>query len=450
MNSVDSDFAIVATRKPGASASGFPLCIHFFFFRPVVHVLRDILNRMARFSYTAEKAGGEAYTGIAEAHDRFELYSIVRREGGRIVEVSEENTGDWFSLKFWNEKLSRVKEYDKVLFARNLGAMIAAGLSLTRAFSVMERQTRNLKLKGTVTELSSEVRRGSTLHEALGKFPRLFSNLFVAMVRAGEEGGNLPDSLSVISEQMERTYQLGRKIRGALIYPAVIVVAIIGVGIVMMIFVVPTLAQTFAEMNAQLPAATRFIIGMSNFLVEYTFFAIGGFIAIIALFISGLRTTFGKRVSDFTVLHMPLIKGMVREVNAARTSRTLSALLSSGVDVLSSLSITGEVVQNSYFREVIKDAAEGVGKGEPLSAAFTRREDLYPPFVGEMMAVGEETGALAEMLKRLATYYEGEVDRKTKDLSTIIEPFLMVIIGATVGFFAVSMIMPIYSLSEII
>lgn len=403
---------------------------------------------MARFQYTAEKAGGETYTGIAEAHDRFELYSVVRREGGKIIAFSEEGADSWLSLKHWNAMFTAVKEYDKILFARNLGAMLAAGLSLSRALSVMERQTKNPKLSSIMAQISSDVRRGASLHEALAKFPRMFSNLFVSMVRAGEEGGSLPDSLSVVSEQMERMFTLKKKIRGALIYPAIIVIAIIGIGSLMMIYVVPTLAQTFEEMHAQLPTTTRVIIGISNFLVEYTLLALGGAIASLIFFLGALRTTAGKRAADLVFLHTPMIGTMVREVNAARTARTLSSLLSSGVDVLASLEITGQVVQNSYFREVIKAASAGVTKGEPLSAAFARRGDLYPAFVGEMMAVGEETGALSEMLKRLASYYEDEVDRKTKDMSTIIEPFLMVVIGGAVGFFAVSMITPIYSLSQ--
>lgn len=403
---------------------------------------------MARFSYTAEKAGGEMYNGIAEAKDRFELYNIVRREGGRIIAVSEDSAKNWLSMKYWNAKMSNVKDYDKVLFARNLGAMLSAGLSLARALSVMERQTKNPKLSATVSEISSDVRRGATLHEALAKFPKMFSDLFIAMVRAGEEGGSLPESLTVVSDQMERMYQLKKKIRGALIYPAIIIVAIFGIGAVMMIYVVPTLAQTFAEMDAELPKSTQIIIAISDFLVNYTVLAIGGVVGLLALVFAGMKTPIGRRVSDIFFVHMPLIGPMVREVNAARTSRTLASLLSSGVDVLASLDITSQVVQNTYFRDVIKEAQKGVGKGEPLSAAFVRHDDLYPAFVGEMMAVGEETGALAEMLKRLAIFYEEEVDRKTKDLSTVIEPFLMVIIGTAVGFFAISMISPIYSLSE--
>jgi len=403
---------------------------------------------MTRFTYTAEKAGGDTYTGVAEAPDRFELYSIVRREGGRIVSVSEEGANNWFSIAYWNSKLTTVKEYDMILFARNLGAMLSAGLALARALAVMERQTKNPKLSYVVRQIASDVRRGATFHEALAKFPRRFSNLFVAMVRAGEEGGSLPDSLAVVADQMERMYQLKKKIRGALIYPSIIVIAIIGIGILMMVYVVPSLAQTFAEMHAELPSSTKIVIAISNFLVQYTVLAFGLAIALFALIYTGVRTPLGKRMVDLTLIWTPLIGGMVREVNAARTSRTLASLLSSGVDVLSSLEITGQVVQNSYFREVIKDAARGVGQGEPLSAVFVRREDLYPAFVGEMMAVGEETGALAEMLKRLAVFYEDEVDRKTKDMSTIIEPFLMIAIGGAVGFFAISMITPIYSLSQ--
>lgn len=388
------------------------------------------------------------YTGSAEAADRFELYSIVRREGGRIVSLTEEGVASWLSLDAVNALLSSVKEYDKIVLARNLGAMLAAGLPLSRALAVMERQIKNVKLKGIITDIAGDVRRGASLHDALAKFPKIFSNLFVAMVRAGEEGGSLPDALSVVSEQMERMYQLKKKIRGALIYPVIIVIAIFGIGTMMMIYVVPTLAQTFEEMGAQLPLTTRVIILISDFLVEHTLLMFLGVIGFFTLLISLARTAPGKRMFDLIFLRMPLIGTMVKEVNAARTSRTLSSLLQSGVDVLSALEIARQVVQNSYFREVIKDAGARVGKGEPLSSAFSRRGDLYPAFVPEMMAVGEETGALSEMLKRLAHFYEEEVDRKTKDMSTIIEPFLMLVIGGAVGFFAVSMIMPIYSLSQ--
>jgi len=403
---------------------------------------------MAKFSYTAEKSDGEVYTGIAEARDRFELYAIVRREGGKIVTVSEDGAHGFPGIERINAMLTRVKEYDKILLARNLSAMLSAGLSLARALAVLERQTKNPKLKQVIGEIASNVRRGDTLHDALAKFPNIFSPLFTAMVRAGEEGGDLPAALVLVSDQMERMFQLKKKIKSAMIYPAIILIAIVGIGILMMIKVVPTLAQTFHEVNATLPASTQFIITVSNFLVQYTVLALGSMVAFVVLIYTALRTPAGRRASDFFFLHVPLIAPMIREVNAARTARTLASLLSSGVDVLQSLAIVGEVVQNYYFRLVIADAEKRVRQGEPLSSAFIQREDLYPPFVGEMAAVGEETGALAEMLKRLAIFYEDEVDRKTKDMSTIVEPFLMLLIGSAVGFFAVSMMAPIYQLSQ--
>lgn len=403
---------------------------------------------MTRFTYTAEKSDGEVYKGVAEAHDRFELYDIVRREGAHIVSVEEDSGKNIWSLKYWNAKFTTIKEYDKILMSRNLGAMLSAGLSLARALAVLERQTKNPRLAAAISQISSDVRRGETLHASLAKFPRVFSNLFIAMVRAGEEGGDMPESLKVVSDQMERMYDLKKKIRGAMIYPCVILVAIVGIGILMMIYVVPTLASTFAEMNASLPQSTQIVIGISNFLVQYTVPAIGLMIGSVALVYFGLKSAAGKKASEFLFLHTPAIGEMVREVNAARTSRTLASLLQSGVDVLTALEICREVVQNSYFQAVLSEAKTAVSSGESLSAAFVRREDLYPAFVGEMMAVGEETGATAEMLKRLAVFYEEEVDRKTKDMSTIIEPFLMVFIGGAVGFFAISMITPIYSLSQ--
>lgn len=403
---------------------------------------------MAHFSYTAEKNDGEIYKGVAEAQDRFELYGIVRGEGGRIVSVKEEHSDVPWHYSYWNKRFSGVSEYEKVLFARNLGSMLSAGLALSRALAVIQRQARNARLITIVDELESDVRRGDTLHAAMGKFPDMFSPLFVAMTRSGEEGGTLPQSLTVISEQMERMYLIKKKVRGAMVYPTIILFVIIGIGAFMMTQVVPTLAQTFAEMKAKLPASTQAVIAISNFLSQHTLLAVVLVAAFAVGFTGAMKTRRGRRIFDFVILHIPIISAIVRDVNAARTARTLSSLLSSGVDVLTALEITHEVVQNSYCREVIDEAREGVGAGQPLSVAFIRHENLYPAFVGEMMAVGEETGQTAEMLKRLAIYYEDEVDRSTKDMSTVIEPFLMVIIGGAVGFFAMAMISPIYSLSD--
>jgi type IV pilus assembly protein PilC len=403
---------------------------------------------MAKFTYTAENNEGEIYRGISEARDRFELYKIIRSEGGKVISVSEDRSDNIFSFEYWSSRIATIPEHQKITFSRNLGAMLTAGLSLARALSVLERQTKNARLKRVISQLESDIRKGDALHESMKRFSRVFSSIFVAMVKSGEEAGDLSGSLKGVAEQMNQSYNLKKKIRGALIYPSIIVVAIIGIGTLMLTEVVPTLAQTFEEVGAELPASTQAVIGLSNFLVQHTISAIAivfGFIFVSIIF---FRTKFGRRTRDFVFIHIPLIGTIVREVNSARTARTLASLLSSGVDVITSINITTEVVQNSYFREILNDAAKSVQMGEPFAKPFALREDLYPPLVGEMIAVGEETGALTDMFTQLAEFYEDEVSRKTKDMSTVIEPFLMIIIGAAVGFFAISMISPIYSLSE--
>jgi type IV pilus assembly protein PilC len=403
---------------------------------------------MVRFSYTAQREGGEVYKGVADAVDRFDLYKIIRREGGKVVTVSKSSDDSIWSFKYWNARIATVPEQTKISFAQTLSAMLKAGLSLSRALSVIERQTTNARFVSIIAEVENDVRRGTAFNEALAKFPNVFSSLFVAMVKSGEESGNLAGSLRTIADQMGRMHTLKKKIRGAMIYPSIVVIAIVGIGILMMTTVVPTLAQTFEELGTDLPASTQTIINISNFLVTNTILAIIITAVTLIVIITSSRTAMGKRFFDWVFLHLPLVGGIVREVNSARTARTISSLLTSGVAVVSAIGIAREVVQNSFFRDVLRDAEEDVQKGGSLSKVFVLHEDLYPPLVGEMIAVGEETGDLAGMLENLAVFYEEEVARKTKDMSTIIEPFLMIIIGGAVGFFALAMISPIYSLSD--
>jgi type IV pilus assembly protein PilC len=399
-----------------------------------------------KFTYRAEREG-QTYSGTIDATDRFEVYRHVRAEGGTIISVSAENKSTW-SLAYWNAKFSSVKEHDKIILATNLAAMISAGLSISRALAVSERQAKNPKLKSVLLFIRGDIQKGGTLSGALDRFPRIFPKLFVAMVRAGEESGTLDEALTSIANQLTRSYELKKRITGALIYPTIIVLAIIGIGFLMMTEVVPTLSQTFKELGAELPRSTQAIIAVSDFMVNYTIIVIAGVLLLVGGVYALLRTNAGRRGRDRVFLGIPVIGDLVREINAARSARTFSSLLAAGVDIVTALKITGEVVQNSYHRDVLKAAEEKVQSGGSLSEVFMQNEDLYPPLMGEMVAVGEETGALSDMLVRVADFYESEVAQKTKNMSTIIEPFLMILIGITVGFFAVAMIGPIYSLSD--
>lgn len=399
---------------------------------------------MARFKVVAARADGSAYKGEREAADRQALLAELKAENLTPLSVSE---GKRDSLNINFTLFSRVPNAEKILFARNLSAMIEAGLSLARALGVLEKQTKNAAMKKIITGVLGEVTRGSSLHEAFGRYPHVFPKLFVAMSRAGEESGTLGKSLSVVAVQMERSSQLTKKVRGAMIYPAIVITVMIAIFILMLIFVVPTLASTFEDLHTELPAPTQFLINISNlFVTEAIPLAVGAALLIAGL-IAAARSRLGKRAIDAALFRFPIIGGIVGKINAARTARTLSSLLSAGVPALTSLEITGDVVGNSVFMPVIKKAGELVEKGKPISEAFTDAEDIYPVMFSEMAAVGEETGDLAAMLARVADFYEGEVEQQTKDLSTVIEPLLMVMIGGGVGFFAIAMIAPIYSLS---
>jgi type IV pilus assembly protein PilC len=248
--------------------------------------------------------------------------------------------------------------------------------------------------------------------------------------------------------QMDNSDRLQKKIKGAMIYPAVIISVVIIVGILMFIFVIPGLTATFKELNVELPFATRIIIDISDFIKNNLLLFLGSLIGLIALIYIAIRTKQGHDLIDTVILRLPFFGPITKEINSARTARTLSSLLTSGVPIAESLRITEQVLQNHYYQSIIKEAEVSISKGETISSVFIRNEKFYPVFVGEMMSVGEETGKMPDMLMGVATFYETEVDQKTKDMSTIIEPILMVIIGAAVGFFAIAMIMPIYSLMD--
>lgn len=404
---------------------------------------------MPIFKFKAEKSGGEIYEGKRNAADKFILYQDLKREGETVVSAQEVHNKRSFGFSL-DIILARVSTRDKILFARNLGNMLEAGLSLARALSVMERQTNNKGLKDIINKVAAEISRGQSLSEALKHFPKVFSTLFVSMVYAGEESGSLPDALKTVATQMSNTYQLQKKIRGAMIYPAIIVCVIIIIGILMLIYVVPTLTAVFSDLAVELPWNTRLIITASGLLKDHTVMALG-FLAVFGFLFSWIRqTAAGKHIIELVILRIPLINTLVREFNSARTARTLSSLLSSGVEVVQSLEITADVVQNSYFRSVLEQAQERIKKGESLSSVFNKHTDRYPIFVSEMISIGEETGKLAGALGNVADYYEEEVSQKTKDLSVIIEPALMILVGCAVAFFALSVLSPMYSLVNVI
>lgn len=402
-----------------------------------------------KFAYVGVQDGKEIHA-TGEAPDKYSLSRELRAQGVVVLSAESDEKRKRNLMAFINERFSTVSFKQKIFFIGNLAEMLSAGLALTRALKVANKQTKNPKLSKIINTISGEIDKGGTFAGALAQFPDVFPQTTVAMVEAGEKSGRVPEALSIVSTQMMKVYQLRKRIRGALTYPAIIILAMVGIAVMMLVYIVPTLASTFKELGAKLPFSTRLIIGFSDFMTSHYITSILIVVAVgVGIFYS-YKLKQVKRAWAWVLVHMPIIGNIVKQSNSAVTARTMASLLHSGVDIVASLNITERVVKNPYYKEILARAAVAVPKGDALSSIFSdpKVEKLYPPFVGEMMSVGEETGKLPEMLLKLAEFYETEVDAVVKDLSTVIEPFIMLIVGSGVGFFALSMIQPIYEVGN--
>lgn len=408
-----------------------------------------------KFKFKAKNIEGKELVAEREAVDRFTLARELRSEGWVLLiaeDISKAQKTWWGKLNkvSFGSFSSRISLKEKIQFVNNLGAMIGAGLPLSRALAAIARQTKKKNFKAMLENIGARIGRGDSLSQALTEYPEAFPEIFIAMIGVAEESGKLPETLKTLGEQLSKSYDLRRKVKGAMIYPAVIVTAIIAVGVLMLIFLIPTLAATFLEMKVELPLSTRVVIGISNFLAAHYL------LCFLILILVGLgawrfgRSSLGSRLIDQLTLKLPAVGSLAQKYNSATIMRTLASLVSAGVSLVESLAITKKVAGNVLYQEAIAGAVEQVQKGVTLSAIFNEHDKLFPIFVGEMAMVGEETGKLPEMLLRGAVFYEEEVDQATKNLSTIIEPVLMIFIGIAVGFFAVSMLSPMYSLSNAI
>lgn len=399
---------------------------------------------MSTFVFKAKRSNGEIYKGERDAKDRFELYKILKESGDQAISVKEKSGGISFNISF--NLFNSIKMMEKITFSKNLGSMISAGLAISRALSVMENQNKNKKVKKIIGSLRDEISSGKTLSESMENYKNMFSPLVISMVKAGEQSGMLAEALKVVSTQMEKSYQLQKRIKGALMYPSVVFSAMIIIGIIMLTYIVPTLMKTFKELNLALPTPTKIVLFISDMIINNGIFLLLIIIILVGLMYFWSKSANGKNILHYLIIRIPVIGNLVKEVNSARTARSMSSLITSGVDVLEALRITKDIVQNVHYKKVIEESAQAVEKGDLISKVFHNNEKLYPSFFSEMIEVGEETGKIGEMLLGVAVYYEEDVDQRTKDMSTIIEPVLMIVIAVGVGFFAIAMISPMYSL----
>ncbi len=398
-----------------------------------------------KFKFKAVKNDGIKYEGIKESNDKFTLYEELKADGSTLL-VASEVTKIKFNINV--PFIDSIPEHQKIIFARNLGSMINAGLSLAKALDILEKQITNKRFKKIIESLEASIRKGQTLSLACSEYPDVFPQLFTSMVKAGEESGNLADSLKIVANQLEGSYKLKKKVQGAMVYPSIILSVMIIIGVLMLVLVVPSITATFKDLKIELPFMTQVLISASDFLKNNIVTTLLALVSVVIVCYIFFRSKSGKRILDYIFLKLPVIGEITKETNSARITRTISSLLSSGVPYAEAISITRDVVQNGYFKDVLTSAISTVEKGGMISSVFMENTNLCPIFVAEMSVVGEETGRLPSMFMEVANFYEESVDQKTKNISTIIEPVLMVIIGLAVAIFALAIIKPIYSLTD--
>jgi type IV pilus assembly protein PilC len=403
---------------------------------------------MPKYRYRAQLMSDKTeIEGTADAADKFELARNIKIDGMLLLTATEK-TATSFDMDRINALLSRVDLREKILFARNMATMIQAGLPLSRALQIFYKQTKNPKFRQVLSSLVEDINKGTSFSDALNKYQDIFPAVFISMVRAGEESGGLVEALNVVGGQMEKTYTLKKKVKGAMMYPSIVLMVMLVVGALMMIYVVPGLAAGFKEAGAELPPLTKIVVAISDFLQNDILLVILYVIMAAGAFWWYARTKFGSRSLDWLSLRAPVFGKLIKEFNSALATRTLSSLISAGVDIVHAIEITQDVLGNVYYKETLEAAKINVQKGVPLSKVFTDNVAIYPVMVGDMMEVGEETGQLSGMLLKIAAFYEEEVSQATEDMSKLIEPLLMAVIAVFVGIFAVAMITPMYSLME--
>jgi type IV pilus assembly protein PilC len=347
-------------------------------------------------------------------------------------------------------KFSRVSLKDKLFFVQYLGIMLRAGISLSIALKTLAIQTENKKFARIINDMSESVEKGVSLTESLRPHINVFGELFINMVEAGELSGKLEDVLNQLYVQLKKNHELISKVKGALTYPLVIVFAMVGIGIFMMIFIVPKLTSMLLEFGSELPLPTKILITISDALVNNGLVSLIGFVLFVLVFIKILKTYKGKFFFQAILLKMPIISPIIKKINLAKFSRTVSSLLKTDIMIIKTFEISANVLGNLHYREAILMMGEKIKKGSQINEVISLYPKLFPPVVEQIVSVGEQTGELDNILTELADFYEGEVNKIMDNLPSIIEPILILALGVGVGGMAVAIIMPMYSMSAAI
>jgi len=398
---------------------------------------------MPIFTYTASDSAGNKKSGTVDARTRDLAVGLLKSQGLYVIDLAEKRQTFLEQLGFYG----KIPQNEIVSFTRQFSTMISAGLPISRALDVLANQSAHKGMQKVIMEILRDVEGGSSLSMALSRHPHSFPPTYQALVRAGEASGKLDEILKRLATTMEAQRELNSKFKSAMIYPGIVFAAMIGVFVLMMVFVIPKLASMYKSMNVDLPAMTQAMITVSDFFVNniviMIILAIAGFFGARAF----LKTESGKEVVSNMVFSIPIFGKINKQKEVTDFTRTLSLLIASAIPIVEALNIVAGVMRNRDYREAAFEAAVAVEKGNALSE-YIKANGVFPPLLGQMVSVGEETGQLDDVLDRVANYLESEVDHSVKGLSFALEPVILLMLGGMVGFLIVSIITPIYKITS--
>lgn len=397
---------------------------------------------MIKFFYNARTAEGKKIRGLVEARNEKGAASVLRSKGLVVVGLKEKGQGFLSNLLII---FQRVSSNDVVDFTRQLATMVSAGLPLTQALEGLHDQAKPAFAK-VLAEVLNDVRGGSSLHEALSKHSGVFPKIYLALVKSGETGGMLDEVLKKLADNLEKQRNFASRVKSAMIYPIIVLTAMVVVGFLMMVLVIPKLLGMYKEMGAKLPLPTQILIAIASFFSQFWWLLLLTIVGLIYGFIAWKKTPSGRKAVDGFWFKIPLLGRLKEKVILTDLMRTLSMLISTGVSIIEALNIIAEAAGNVIFEEAIKASAKEVEKGTSLAVSFGRYE-FFPPIVPQMVAIGEETGKLDEVLARVAIHFEEESDLAIKGLTAAIEPIMIIVLGLGVGFLVMAIILPIYNLT---
>lgn len=399
---------------------------------------------MPVYEWQGKTVRGETRNGTLKAESEVALRTMLRKEGVIVTKTSVKSGAA--STERYNPN-KKIKPMNLVLFTRQLTTMITSGLPLVQSLDILGNQIEDKDLRGIVREIKEKIEGGSRFADALKDYPKCFDELYVNLVVAGEEGGMLDTVLSRLATYMEKIAKLKKKIKSAMIYPTSIVVVAIGVVMVLLIFVIPVFEGMFKDMGAQLPVPTQIVINLSKFVQASIFYIIGALIVAVFLFRRYYKTENGRRTVDRIVLKVPIFGVLALKSSVARVTRTLSTLMSSGVAILESILIVAKVAKNKIIEDALLNARNRISEGRSMSEPL-QDSGIFPPMVVQMVQVGESTGALDNMLNKIADFYEEDVDNLVTNLTSLMEPVIMMFLGVVLGGLIIAMYLPIFQLGN--